>query len=64
MKEKTKELSFTQYEKTCEDHICTEQRLCYCDRTGEVCSKITCWKFKKYEIREGRMEKVEEEEED
>lgn len=44
-----KELSFTQYERTCPDHTATEDRHCYCGRTDEMCNKTSCWKFREKE---------------
>lgn len=48
-----KQKSFTQFEKTCEYHFATLERLCYCELTGETCNKINCPKF---EIRGTRKE--------
>ena len=45
MDTKTKEISFTQYEKTCEHHDATDNRICYCVRTGKTCNKMSCLKF-------------------
>lgn len=40
-------ISFTKYEINCPDHVCTEERLCYCAQTGKLCNKIGCPKFRK-----------------
>ena len=46
MKQKNeKPISFTSYEKSCEFHDATDNRVCYCRKTGETCSKMNCWKF-------------------
>jgi len=40
-----KPISFTKYEKTCKSHVKGEDKVCYCEETGDVCNKDNCPKY-------------------
>lgn len=38
----TKGVSFTKMERHCKDHLQNDQKVCYCDVTGETCNSYGC----------------------
>ena len=37
-----KVVSFNVYQRTCEEHVQDEEKICYCYITGNICNKANC----------------------